>query len=208
MLTPDDPPLWLVSGATRTVAANPALGVLLSPRARRARLPKDRPWAVDNDSFTRDGFDRQAFLALLMRWRFASLDCLFVAVPDVVGDARATDRLWPRWAPLVRRLGYPAAYVLQDGADGYPPDADALFVGGTTDYKLSTTVRAVVARAHDERMWVHMGRVNTERRYGYATDLRVCSVDGTHMSRWPERGAQLAARWRRERRLPLEGGTR
>ena len=40
-------------------------------------------------------------------------------------DATATDELWGRWAPVVRDFGYRPAYVLQDGCEQLPDDAEA-----------------------------------------------------------------------------------
>jgi hypothetical protein len=41
--------------------------------------------------------------------------CLFVTVPDVVGDAAATARQWVRWQAASRRRGLPLAFVAQNG---------------------------------------------------------------------------------------------
>ena len=86
------------------------------------------------------------------------------------------------WEPI-RRLGYRAALVLQDGATPatvpwWLTDT-VLFIGGTTAWKLGDEVRAIAARAHELGRHLHMGRVNTRRRLMAAAALGCQSVDGT-----------------------------
>jgi hypothetical protein len=100
---------------------------------------------------------------------------LFVAVPDVVADHQATLRRWKRWRGVVDR--WPAAFVAQDGCLEVPDDADALFIGGSTEWKLSEAARRLI----DDR-WCHMGRVNTHRRLRLAKSWGVDSVDGSSMA--------------------------
>jgi hypothetical protein len=97
-------------------------------------------WAADNDCF--QGLNAPAYLAML-----AAIDglpgCRFVTVPDVVGDNDATLALWERVARLGSRA-QPPAFVLQDGvtADAVPwSDCGAVFIGGTTDFKLAASPR-------------------------------------------------------------------
>jgi hypothetical protein len=74
--------------------------------------------------------------------------CLFATAPDVVGDAQATLRRaymlgWIRYA------GLPAALVAQDGLEHLATpwdDFDALFLGGSTAWKLGPAARALSAR--------------------------------------------------------------
>ena len=136
-------------------------------------------WAADNGCFSAK-WDPTRWLAFLTR--FASVpNCLFAVCPDVVGDAVATRTRWDEWAPTVRALGYPVAYVLQDGEDGstIPADADWLFIGGSTQYKLSTTVAGIVAVT---ALPVHMGRVNSIRRLALAARFGCTSADGTFLA--------------------------
>lgn len=133
-------------------------------------------WAADNGCFSAK-WDPDRWLAFLTGW--ADLPgCLFAVVPDVVADAAATRARWDEWAPIVRSLGYRTAYVLQDGEDGttIPADADWLFIGGSTDYKLSETVARIVAGTD---LPVHMGRVNSVRRMRTAATFGCASADGT-----------------------------
>ncbi|MEU4703358.1 hypothetical protein [Nonomuraea dietziae] len=55
---------------------------------------------------------------------------------------------------------------------------------------------ARVARSIDK--WVHMGRVNSGRRYRYAHEVtEACSVDGTYLTRGPDKLLPNALAWRR-----------
>lgn len=121
------------------------------------------PWAGDNCAFI--GFDADRFTGWLERMTPHRATCLFVAVPDVVGDAAATLARYVTWAEAMD--GWPLAYVAQDGSEQYeiPPSASALFVGGTTEWKESEAAIAVIRQAQAADLHVHIGRVNWGRRY-------------------------------------------
>ncbi len=161
------------------------LGRLAQPRdyARvHATAAAGVPWAADNDAF--NGFD-------VASWRkmMAAIDgvqgCRFCTAPDVVGDAAATGDLFVEYAPEIRAAGLPVALVLQDGITSVPwRELDAVFVGGTTDFKLGPDAARIVREARTRGKWVHMGRVNTVRRIRYAATIGCDSFDGTQWSRW------------------------
>ena len=122
-------------------------------------------------------------------------DCLFATAPDVVGDAGATlERSLP-WLEPIRSLGYPVAYVAQDGVSeaSVPWDAmDVLFIGGTTKWKLSEATYGLIDAAHARGKHVHVGRVNSRRRYLAFAAHGVRSADGTFISFGPDiRGPEL-----------------
>lgn len=179
-------------------------GRLLSPRQySRARdtATAGIPWAADNDCFVR--LDAAAYRAMLRR--ITGLPgCLFVTLPDVVGDWRATRELFEVWWPG-RAPGLPYAYVAQDGqpASLVPWEGiECLFVGGTTEYKLSADAERLAREAKQRGLWVHMGRVNSRRRFDYARAIGCDSVDGTSYSRWRTRWLPAALTWHRE---PVQG---
>jgi len=164
---------------------SPHLGRLVQPRhysAIEQTAAAGIPWAADNDCFQR--LDEPAWLDMLDR--LAGLPgCLFAVVPDVVGDPDANDDRWIAYAGEVARRGLPPAYALQDGCRGYPDDAAAVFIGGSTEYKLSRAAAELVACAHRDGRWTHMGRVNGARRMRYAASLgTIESVDGSSWARW------------------------
>lgn len=190
--------LLLVSGATATVRRHPEVGVLIEPRHRSdpAKLPLDRLWAMDNGAF--GGFDADAFRRMLRRYApYASPTLLFVTAPDVVAQAEATLELFTIWEPQLHAVGWPLALVAQDGlrpADVPWDSIEALFIGGSTDWKLGPEARQLVGLAQRRGKWTHMGRVNRNARMRYALRLGVDSIDGTSFSRWPDVHIPRAAR--------------
>lgn len=82
----------------------------------------------------------------------------------------------------------PIGFVLQDGAEtvGVPWDAiDALFIGGSTDFKLGAAAAEYARVAHGLGKWVHWGRVNTNKRIDHITGTGACdSFDGSKWARW------------------------
>ena len=111
--------------------------------------------------------------------------CLFVSCPDVVADARATLRLFEQWRPALqylwatvneddvdpgRPVHQPIALVAQDGQERLPvpwEHLQALFVGGSTQWKLGPHAAALIREAKRRDKWVHVGRVNTLRRIAW-----------------------------------------
>jgi hypothetical protein len=161
----------------------PYLGHLFTPRGGERTAHPDLPIALDNGAFS--GFDAAAFRRMVAG--FAGHPRLaWIACPDVVGDATATRALFDTWRPEL--AGLPLAYVLQDGATSaaVPWDAvTAVFVGGSTEWKLGRESCALTAEARRRGKWVHMGRVNTMRRLRIAFDRGCASVDGSKLTRWP-----------------------
>jgi hypothetical protein len=134
----------------------------------------------------------------------------FAVAPDVVGDAAATLTRSAPFLPAIRGKGLPAAFVAQDGLEDLPvpwDDFDALFIGGTTTWKLGPHARALVTEAKARGKWVHMGRVNSERRYTYAAWIGCDSADGTFLTFGPDVNLPRLQAWLRTLdQLPLFGG--
>jgi hypothetical protein len=64
---------------------------------------------------------------------------------------------------------------------------DALFIGGTTAWKLGPAAARLAQQGRQRGLWVHMGRVNSLRRLRYAASIGRHSVDGTHLTYGPRR---------------------
>jgi hypothetical protein len=175
-----------------------SVGRLYVPAAWGSFIADGRPWAVDNGAFA--GFDEASFWALLGRLHKHRTTCLFVAAPDVVGDARATLRLFAEWQPVIARMGFPVALVGQDGLtmDMVPWDClDAVFLGGSTGWKLGHMATTLAGYGNARGKWVHMGRVNSRRRIRHAHRIGCQSIDGSGWSKWPAIRLPMAVDWMR-----------
>jgi hypothetical protein len=174
------------------------IGYIDTP-AQGNKRPAGVKWCADNGCFS-DRFDEAKWWKFLTDNASDSASCLFAVAPDVVGDAQATlERSLP-WLPKIRALGYPAAFVAQDGCEtvGLPWDEfDCLFIGGSTEWKLGPHARAVIAEARHRGKWVHMGRVNSEKRYRYAHALGCDSADGTFLTFGPDKNLPRLKTWLR-----------
>lgn len=175
------------------------LGFLLTPRSGHdvGWVARTFPaWACDNCAYT--GFDQNAYLRMLDRIAGVSPGPLWVTLPDVVGDARATLDLASLWLPELQSRGLPAALVAQDGLT-WPqiPFAAvaAFFVGGSTAWKLGPAVPPLVRAARDWRLWVHVGRCSTLRRMERFHRLGCDSIDGTIFARQPRKWLSIGLRW-------------
>jgi hypothetical protein len=195
----------LVSGSTVSMhrfaaipAWRPYLGHLIVPRARNnvaAITATGLPLACDNGAFS--GFDHDLFCRMV---RDFLREAEWVVVPDFVGSAHGTAALFHWYTERLPTIAgfdladmdesaFPMAFVAQDGMD----DCDAawdcgfvrcLFIGGTTDFKLSKAAAELAAHAKSLGWAVHMGRVNSLKRIEYAFGIGCDSVDGGSYSRF------------------------
>ena len=181
----------LVSGATAVVREHPHVGVLVVPGAgNHPEHVKGRTWAMDNGAFT--GLDVPGFLRMLRAYQpyqgtHGYQACQFVTAPDTVANAAATLEQFADWEPLIHQWGWPVAFVGQDGlhlADVPWHSSEAVFLGGSTEWKLSRSARDFAAYGRARGKWVHMGRVNSQSRLRYAIRIGCHSVDGSSFSRW------------------------
>jgi hypothetical protein len=108
---------------------------------------------------------------------------LFVALPDVVANARRTLELYDHFKNLITG---PRALVLQDGIENLEipwAKLEAIFVGGSDAFKESSEAIACCKAAKILNKWVHVGRVNTPRRVEAFAGL-ADSIDGSGISRY------------------------
>ncbi len=174
------------------------IGYIDTP-AQGNRRPAGVTWCADNGCFS-DRWDETRWLRFLTESAPDAASCAFAVAPDVVGDAAATLARSAPWFSRIRALGYPPAFVAQDGQEHLPvpwDDFDVLFVGGTTEWKLGESARALVAAAKANGKRVHMGRVNSERRYRYALSIGCDSADGTYLTFGPDANLPTVLAWSR-----------
>lgn len=155
-------------------------------------------WIADNGCYGKGWPGRDGYLKWLDGKRPRSGDCLFATAPDVVGDAQGTlDRSAGYYRPI-RERGFTPALVGQDGLESLPipwESFGAFFIGGSTAWKLGAEARAIVAEAKRRGKWVHMGRVNSAKRWDYARLIGCDSVDGTFLVFGPTKNLPILLSW-------------
>ncbi len=156
-------------------------GQLITPLTRRYN--QGTCFGIDNGAFA--NFNAASFRAILEREIPNRKLCLFVAAPDIVGDARRTSECFEHWYPALR--GWPIAYVAQDWSENLPIPWEliaAIFIGGTNEFKLGVKAANIIKTAKIMEKYVHVGRVNTQLRFEYFQELGADSCDGTGVSRF------------------------
>lgn len=172
------------------------IGFIDTP-AQGNRRPEGVTWCADNGCFS-DKWDEGKWWKFLVDNAGDADSCMFAVAPDVVGDAAATAAKSTPWLGPIRELGYQVAWVAQDGQEYLPVPWDAfdcLFIGGSTEWKLGPSARALVVEAKRRGKWVHMGRVNSKRRFDYARFIGCDSVDGTYLTFAPDDNLPKLLRW-------------
>lgn len=156
---------------------------IFTPESRHQAKRPECGYCIDNGAYSR--FDCESFLSLLERERPRRDLCRFVAVPDVVSSARRTLEVFEIWKQ--RLADWPLAFVCQDGQEDLPipwNEITAIFLGGTTEWKMSGHAAACLKAGKAIGKWVHAGRVNTPARFEYFENLGADSIDGTGLSRF------------------------
>lgn len=174
------------------MATRDDFGAIITPDQGNIVKPGIRT-LIDNGCFTKpEAFTVDRYRKLTAEYPRSVL----ASVPDVVGDWAAT---LDRWQSFPKdNWPVPLAIVLQDGAtvDTVPwGEIGAVFVGGTTEWKLGPEVRSIVAEANARSVWSHMGRVNSHRRLRYADWIGCDSADGTHLAFGPDKYLPGLLRW-------------
>lgn len=197
----ENTPILLVGGATATLrrlSPHPYLGRFTQPRSGNSLTDLagcGLPWAADNDAL--QGLDVDAYLTMLDRIAAGDTSrLLFVTAPDACEMTpngptvswEGTLWLWRSWRRALVARGVPLAIVLQDGATVVTVPWDecaAVFLGGSDGFKDGAEAAQLLTEARQRGKWVHVGRINTQRRERLLWPL--CdSFDGTQYSRWPD----------------------
>jgi hypothetical protein len=137
-------------------------------------------WALDNGCFT--SFDRPKWERMVIEAE--SNRPIFVTLPDIVGDAQRTLELFDHFKLQTNEV--PRALVLQDGIGRHRipwDDLDAVFVGGSNEFKYSSEAINAAKTAKMLGKWVHVGRVNTASRVRNWAEW-ADSLDGSGISRF------------------------
>lgn len=182
--------------------SNEFWGQIVTPQRWANHIADGRLWCMDNGVFT-GKFSEAEFWDKLEKMRDYQKTCLFVVAPDVVGNAIATMSSFRYWGCRIQALGWPVAFVAQDGQElfNFPPEFDALFIGGSTEWKMSKEADLCIRKAQKMGKWVHVGRVNSRKRMRHFQVMGVDSVDGTHVTFAPDKNHPIIERQLRQKPL-------
>lgn len=119
----------------------------------------------------------------------------WVVLPDVVCGGSESLVLSLEWLVRLHDTGARLMIAVQNGFthDEIAPhlsESVGVFVGGDTDWKLST-MAGWAALAHQHGAICHVGRVNTSRRIRACEIAGVDSFDGSGVSRFPSEMRRL-----------------
>lgn len=187
--------------AVKAVAHEHGIGLLATPDNSYHLLVSEYPyWAADNACFNHpERFVTEEYLAWLDAFTLPQrAACLFATAPDVVGDAEATLARSLPVLPQIRELGFKAALVAQDGLENLdvPWDAfDVLFIGGSTEWKLSDAARELSREAIRRGKAVHVGRVNSYKRLKISDSFGAATADGTFLKFAPTENLGRLLNW-------------
>lgn len=174
------------------------VGQLLTPLTGFRLRDQSKPWAIDNGAFS--GFDEKAFFSILRRQERDKTNCKFVCAPDVVGQAMRTVELFDLFKE--RLSGWPLALVIQDFQEVVRipwQELAAIFVGGSTAWKVGPHAAACITTAKALGKWVHVGRINDPSRFEYFEKLGADSCDGSGIAQYSHMREAIARRHNQEK---------
>jgi hypothetical protein len=184
------------------IGRRPDIGIMLGYRegslSHGKRHLEKVLWAADNGCYTNPDLNVEEYLAWLKNLNEFRETCLFAVAPDIVANAKATWERSKDVLPQIRALGIPAAFVAQDGIEDEPIHwgaFDCLFIGGSTEWKLSGDAFWLCREAAKRGKWAHMGRVNSFRRMLQARFAGCSSTDGTQLVFAPDKRLEQLERW-------------
>ena len=177
--------LWLIPKLNHKGDVSAShIGYMISPLNVINIFSEGKQFGVDNDCYS-GKFNKDKFLKLMDKIMPYKNKCLFVNPPDVVGNYEKTTESYCQWYREIKDRGLPISYILQDGFRMKLPELkpDCLFVGGSTEFKLSQIVLRYL-QVVGSGYWVHIGRVNSFKRimhFRFVMD----SFDGTDVAMYP-----------------------
>jgi hypothetical protein len=176
------------TGTRRNLAALAAAGwrLMVTPEVPRTEGFR---YALDNGAWSAaqrgHPWDADAFVRAVVA---LGMGADFIVIPDVVGQGRASLARSRAWLPLLLGRARLLLLAVQDGmmpADVRPSlgASVGLFVGGSTAWKLAT-LGTWGQLAQAEGCYLHVGRVNTQRRIARCHAVGAHSFDGTSVTRY------------------------
>jgi hypothetical protein len=84
-------------------------------------------------------------------------------------------------------VNHPVALVCQDGQEGHTipwDDVAAVFIGGSTEWKMSQHAARIIKAAQLLGKHTHVGRINTPQRFAWFNEIGVDTCDGSGASKY------------------------
>ena len=185
------------TGTRRNLAALRAAGWRLIVSATGVHRTEGFHYALDNGAWTAHqqgrAFDVAAFKRLVAQ---LGADADFVVAPDIVGGGLPSLDLSLSWLPRLMSSCARVLIPVQEGmtADDLRPHLSStvgIFVGGQPEVRGSgriewklLTLPTWAALARERSAYLHVGRVNTQRRILACSAAGADSFDGTCASRY------------------------
>jgi hypothetical protein len=156
-----------------------------------------RRWIADNGCFS-GSWDKHNWIIWLHKMLPYVDTCDFATLPDVVGNHKETLHRYALHYHQVKEMGYRCAFVCQDGCvPAEIPSCDAVFLGGSTKFKMSKAARECMIEAKHRGLPIHIGRVNSATRYTYFMLHGADSFDGTKYIFEPDVVTKEVEKWAR-----------
>lgn len=160
---------------------NLQFGHLRTPLTEYKKI-EDVTVGIDNGCFG-GTFNRKKFDRIIKEHQYSD-NLKFITMPDILGNAIRTLEIFH----YIRHeyQSYPLALVMQDGQESLPIPweyIEAVFIGGTNNFKDSSASMDIVKTAKMLGKWVHIGRVNTIKRVLRWGDI-ADSCDGSGIARF------------------------
>jgi hypothetical protein len=185
------------TGTKRNLAALRAAGWRLLVSATACLRTEGMRYAMDNGAWTafqqNKPFDEDAFMRAIDKLG-ESAD--WIVVPDIVTSGLRSLDYSLSWLEKLRGLPTPLLLAVQDGME--PNDvrellspAVGIFIGGSTEWK-EETANQWGRLARRRNCYLHVGRVNSQRRIGICNAAGANSFDGTSASRFSKSLQRLA----------------
>ena len=180
------------TGTRTTLAALKAAGwgLLVSATGVQSREGFD-VWCLDNGAWTahQKGTEWNADLFVKLCHKLGD-GAQFVVVPDIVGGGLDSLQLSLSWLPRLDHVAQRRLIAVQDGmvpndVRQYLNKRVGIFVGGSTEWKLET-LRSWGCLARETGAYLHVGRVNSQRRIALCQDAGADSFDGTSVTCFPK----------------------
>lgn len=177
------------TGTKRNLAALRAAGWRLLVSAQGCLRTESMPYAMDNGAWTafQQGipFDGGAFMRAVDK---VGENADWIVIPDIVAGGIRSLEFSLSWMDKLRGLPARLLLAVQDGMNPddvreYLSPAVGIFIGGTTEWKESTADQwGRLARRRN--CYLHVGRVNSQRRISICAAAGANSFDGTSASRY------------------------